>query len=297
MQRENLPGRSVARTPPRVAAFFDMDKTLIAENSGAMFMKFRHARGEVTSWELAKGLGAYLRYKVGVLNIQEWAREALREFEGQEEEALARQAREEFAPQVIEAIYPEARELVAHHQALGHVVAIVSGATRFVVEPLAEALGVEHMLYTRLEVAEGRFTGRVIEPVCFEEGKIYWLEQFIEDQGIELAKSYFYTDSVTDLPLLELVGHPVVTNPDPMLYRVARKRRWPVRIFAPPAPPASGPTSGAGARPASSPPASPPPASSPPAAPPPATRPAASAARPRPAPAEEPGAGGARDGS
>lgn len=224
------------RSLPRVAAFFDMDKTLIAENSGAMFMKYRHARGEVTSWELAKGLGAYLRYKLGILNIQEWAREALREYAGQEEALLAKRTREEFAPQVIEAIYPEARERVEWHRAQGHLVAIVSGATRFVVEPLAEALGVEHMIYTRLEVVDGRFTGRVIEPVCFEEGKIYWLEQFIEDERIELAKSYFYTDSITDLPLLELVGHPVVTNPDPMLYRVARKRHWPVRIFTPPPP-------------------------------------------------------------
>jgi HAD superfamily hydrolase (TIGR01490 family) len=228
------PPHRAPRAEPRVAAFFDMDKTLIAENSGAMFMKYRFERGEVTSWEVARGLAAYLRYKIGTLNIQEWARNALREFEGHEEHALAREIRERFAPLVIDAIYPEARELVEMHRKRGHLVAIVTGATRFVVEPLAEALEVEHMLYTRLEVEDGRFTGRVIEPVCFEEGKIFWLEQFIEDQEIELARSYFYTDSVTDLPLLELVGHPVVTNPDPMLYRVARKRRWPVRIFAAP---------------------------------------------------------------
>jgi HAD superfamily hydrolase (TIGR01490 family) len=225
-----------------------MDKTLIAENSGAMYMKYRHARGEVSSWELAKGLSAYLRYKLGVLNIQEWARGALREFEGEEEAELAAQARQDFAPQVIAAIYPEARDLVDMHRERGDVVAIVSGATRFVVEPIAEALGVEHMIYTRLEVMEGRFTGRVIEPVCFEEGKIYWLEQFIEDHGIELARSYFYSDSITDLPLLERVGHPVVTNPDPMLYRIARKRHWPVRLFAPPGQAASsGPEKPSGA--------------------------------------------------
>jgi HAD superfamily hydrolase (TIGR01490 family) len=114
------------------------------------------------------------------------------------------------------------------------VVVIVSGATKFVVAPLAERLGIEHTLYTRLEVENGRFTGRVVEPICFEEGKIYWLQQFIEEQEIELAKSFFYTDSVTDLPLLELVGHPVVTNPDPLLYRTAVKRRWPVRFFEDP---------------------------------------------------------------
>ena len=77
----------------------------------------------------------------------------------------------------------------------------------------------------------GLFTGRVVEPICFEEGKIYWLQRFIEEYGIDLAKSWFYTDSITDLPLLDLVGHPVVTNPDPFLYREAARRRWPVRVF------------------------------------------------------------------
>ena len=87
------------------------------------------------------------------------------------------------------------------------------------------------MLYTGMEVEAGLFTGRVIEPVCFEEGKIYWLQQFIEEEEIDLAKSWFYTDSVTDRPLLDLVGHPVVVNPDPLLYRLAVRRHWPVRFF------------------------------------------------------------------
>ena len=114
------------------------------------------------------------------------------------------------------------------------MVAIISGATKFVVRPIAEHLGVRHFLYTRLEVEDGRFTGRVIEPICFEEGKIYWIQQLIEQQGIDLAKSWFYTDSITDRPLLDVVGHPVAVNPDPLLYREALRRRWPVRIFDPP---------------------------------------------------------------
>ena len=120
------------------------------------------------------------------------------------------------------------------HEAEGHLVALVSGATRFVIKPLADHLGVRHVMHTHLEVADGQFTGRVLDPICFGEGKIYWLQQLIEREGIDLARSWFYTDSITDLPLLDLVGHPVVTNPDPFLYRVAARRRWPVRFFAPP---------------------------------------------------------------
>jgi phosphoserine phosphatase len=150
------------RKEPRIGAFFDMDKTLIAENSGALLMKWRYERAELPSSEL------------------------------------------------------------------------VSGATKFVVKPLAARLGFKHILYTRLEVENGRLTGRVIDPICFEEGKIYWLQQLVEKEEIDLAKSWFYTDSVTDLPLLELVGHPVVVNPDPRLYRAASRRHWPVRFFTPP---------------------------------------------------------------
>jgi HAD superfamily hydrolase (TIGR01490 family) len=219
---------------PRVGAFFDMDKTLIAENSGSLYMRYKYQRGEITGVELMKGLGSYLQYKLGLLDIKNWTKKMMLQFRGQKEGDLEKEAREWVQEMVVETIYPEARRLVSHHLERGDVVAVVSGATRFVVRPIARRLGIEHMLYTRLEVEDGKFTGRVIEPICFEEGKIYWLQQFIDEHGIDLAKSYFYTDSVTDLPLLDLVGHPVVTNPDPLLYRTAVKRCWPVRFFEPP---------------------------------------------------------------
>lgn len=215
----------------RVAALFDMDKTIIAENSASLYMQHRYEQGEVSGWDLAKGLGAYLRYKVGILDIQAWTKSMMIEFKGREEEELARQGRRLFGALVRNTIYPEAERLIQEHHDRGHAVAIVSGATRYIVEPMADFLGVKHSLYTRLEVEDGLLTGRVLEPLCFDEGKIYWIQQFIEEQGIDLARSYFYTDSVTDLPLLELVGHPVVTNPDPLLYRTAVRRRWPVRFF------------------------------------------------------------------
>jgi HAD superfamily hydrolase (TIGR01490 family) len=223
-----------SRKPAHVGAFFDMDKTLIAENSGSLYMKHRYERGEIDGWELAKGALAYLRYRVGLLDIAAWTRAAMLQFEGESEAELERQAEDWLVDSVLKHVYPQAREAVRWHQAQGHVVAIVSGATRFVVGPLAKHLGIDHFLYTRLEVEDGRFTGRVIEPVCFEQGKIHWLEQLVSEQDVDLARSWFYTDSITDLPLLELVGHPVVTNPDPRLYREAVRRRWPVRFFAAP---------------------------------------------------------------
>jgi HAD superfamily hydrolase (TIGR01490 family) len=226
--------RTRRRVRPRIGAFFDVDKTLIAENSGALYMRWRYERGRLSAWDLASGLAAYLRYKLGMLDIRAWTADAMKQFAGESERALAREAAQWFEERVAPTVYPEGAAIVRDHLAKGHVVAIVSGATKYVVKPLAERLGVKHMLYTRLEVERGRLTGRVIEPICFEEGKVYWLQQLVDEQGIDLAKSFFYSDSVTDLPLLELVGHPVVTNPDPRLYRTAVRRHWPVRFFEPP---------------------------------------------------------------
>ena len=223
-----------ARVRPRIGAFFDMDKTLIAENSGTLWMKHRYEIGEIGNVDLLKGIAVYLQYKLGVLDIRSWAQTALADYRGKREDEMEKQAREWFDVAIAPVLYPEAEELVREHEAAGHVVAIVSGATRYVVRPLAERLGIRHMLYTRLEVERGCFTGRVIDPICFEEGKIYWLQQLIEEEHIDLAKSYFYTDSITDRPLLDLVAHPVAVNPDPMLYREAVRRSWPVRFFTPP---------------------------------------------------------------
>ncbi len=229
-----MAGPRPRRRVPVVGAFFDMDKTLIAENSASLYMRYRYQRGEISGLDLLKGLSAYLQYKVGILDIRSWSKTALLQFRGESEKELEEEARRWFDELVVHTIYPEAAGLVREHQEKGHVVAIVSGATKFVVRPIAQRLGIEHFLYTRLEVEGGRFTGRVVEPICFEEGKIYWLQQFIEEQGIDLARSWFYTDSITDLPLLELVGHPVAANPDPRLYRTALRRHWPIRFFDPP---------------------------------------------------------------
>ena len=222
------------RDQPRIGAFFDMDKTLLADNSGSLYMKYRYQRGEISGFDLLKGFGAYLQYKMGILDIRNWTKTMMVQFRGQSEAELEQEAIKWVEEMVVQTIYPEAEERVRYHQEQGHVVAIVSGATRFVVRPIAQRLGIEHMLFTRLEVEQGHFTGRVIEPICFEEGKIYWLQQFIEEHGVDLAKSWFYTDSITDLPLMDIVGHPVAVNPDPFLYRTAVRRRWPVRFFQAP---------------------------------------------------------------
>jgi HAD superfamily hydrolase (TIGR01490 family) len=219
---------------PRVGAFFDVDKTILAENSGTLYLRLLYDRGEVDWRVLLRNLGAYLQYKLNVLDLERWTEQMVRAFAQRREEDLIQEAREWFVEYVQPTIYAEAEKCVQHHLEQGHVVALVSGGTKFVLQPLADYLGVQHIMGTHMEVEGGVFTGRVVQPICFGEGKIYWLQQLIEHQGLDLAKSYFYTDSITDLPLLDLVGHPVVVNPDPLLYREARRRRWPVHLYQEP---------------------------------------------------------------
>jgi putative phosphoserine phosphatase/1-acylglycerol-3-phosphate O-acyltransferase len=120
---------------------------------------------------------------------------------------------------------------VRAHQRKGHTLAIVSSATRYQAEPLARDLGIAHVLCTRLEVESGKFTGRLVRPTCYGEGKVNAAQGLAERHGIELTQSWFYTDSDEDLALLERVGRPRPTNPNGRLAAIAASRGWPVRTF------------------------------------------------------------------
>jgi HAD superfamily hydrolase (TIGR01490 family) len=218
----------------KVGAFFDVDKTIISENSGTLYLRALYDRGQIDWLTMIRNLASYLQYKLNLLDMERWMQTTMRDLKGRSERALSRESNQWFREYVLPKVYREAEELTSRHAQQGHVVALVSGATKFVIRPLAQHLGVKHIMHTHLEVNDGRFTGRVLQPICFGEGKIYWVQQLIEREGIDLAKSYFYSDSITDLPLLELVGHPQVVNPDPLLYREARRRRWPIRFFREP---------------------------------------------------------------
>ena len=144
------------------------------------------------------------------------------------EEAVAEHCRAWYHETVRGYVLPAMAARVRAHQARGDVVALLTSTTNYLADPLAEDLGIEHRIVTRLLVQDGRFTGEVERPLCYGAGKIHWARAFAERHGIDLDASFFYTDSVTDLPMLEIVGHPRVVNPDPLLRRTARKRGWQV---------------------------------------------------------------------
>jgi HAD superfamily hydrolase (TIGR01490 family) len=137
-----------------------------------------------------------------------------------------------FAEDVLAHVTERGRQRLAEHQAQGHILGIVSASTQYAVGPLAAHLGIPgQYVSTHVESQDSRLSGRIVPPLCYGEGKVVWAERFAAKHGADLSASYFYTDSVTDLPLLERVGHPVAVNPDPKLRRLAKQRGWPIEIF------------------------------------------------------------------
>jgi HAD superfamily hydrolase (TIGR01490 family) len=220
------------------AAFFDLDKTVISKSSSLALSRPMYQAGLVTRSQLLKGAYAQLVYlligaddrrmeraKEGILAITKgWDR-------GQVEK-LARESLEKILDPYI---YQEALDLIALHHALGRRVYIVSSSPEEVVRPLAERLGADGVIATRAESVDGKYTGK-LEFYCYGEQKAGAVRELAEREGIDLSGSYAYSDSATDLPLLEAVGSPVAVNPDRDLRKIAEQRDWQVRDFRNPIP-------------------------------------------------------------
>ncbi|MDJ0644971.1 MAG: HAD-IB family hydrolase [Flavobacteriaceae bacterium] len=215
---------------PHIAAFFDLDRTLIKDFSAKRFVTSRLLSGRTTTKELLSQLATVLLYSVGNRDFEILTKVSalgVRGIKEKEFEALGKAIFEEY---LAETIYPEARKLITSHLEKGHRVVIVSAATIYQVQPFANELGVEDVFYTKMEVKKGRFTGQ-IEEMCWGEGKAKAGKRFAKEHKIDLAKSFFYTDSFDDYPLLEIVGNPVATNPDNRLSQVAFESGWPILRF------------------------------------------------------------------
>lgn len=170
--------------------------------------------------------------RLGLLDMQNLIPRMVVDATGDSEEELRTTSDRWFAADVAPHVTEVGRQRVAEHRSRGHVVAIVSGSTQYAVGPMAAHLDIPgQYVCTHLESRDGHLTGNVVPPVCYGPGKVVWAERFAAEHDVDLSASYFYTDSITDLPLLERVAHPVAVNPDPRLRRLAQKRGWPIETF------------------------------------------------------------------
>jgi HAD superfamily hydrolase (TIGR01490 family) len=211
-------------------ALFDLDHTLLPLDSDYEWGRFLGRIGAVDPEAYQRENERFYReYVAGTMDIGEFLAFCLAPLAAYTQEQLDAWHAQYMQEVILPAIRPAATELVAGHLAQGHLCAIVTATNEFVTEPIARAFGIEHLIATRIERRNGRITGRPHGLPTFREGKVKrtddWLASLGKSWG-SFERSWFYSDSANDLPLLSRVTDPVPTNPDAKLSVIARERGW-----------------------------------------------------------------------
>ncbi len=220
----------------RPAAFFDLDKTIIAKSSTLAFSKPFQAGGLISRGAVLRSAYAQFVYLVGGADHDQM--EKMREFlsnlcAGWDVQTVRDIVADTLHNVVDPLVYDEAVSLIEEHHLAGRDVIIVSASGTEVVEPIGELLGADGVVATRMRVVEGRYTGE-IDYYAYGENKAAALRQLAEENEYDLSRSYAYSDSITDVHMLEAVGNPYAVNPDRELRRHATSRGWPVLVFTRP---------------------------------------------------------------
>jgi HAD superfamily hydrolase (TIGR01490 family) len=211
----------------RRAALFDMDRTLVRKETASLYVRFQVDSGEASWVDLLRTLVWVGQYTLGILDAERVAAIAVAELRGVPETVLAARCDDWFSRYVEPHIADAGRLAVRRHREAGDLCAIVTGTSPYASWPLARRLGIDHVVSSVFELdAQRRFTGRPEQPICLGAGKVERALRLSREHGFRLEDAVFYSDSVSDLPLLERVAEPVVVNPDPRLLRVAERRGW-----------------------------------------------------------------------
>jgi HAD superfamily hydrolase (TIGR01490 family) len=217
------------------AAFFDLDKTVIAKASMVAFSGPLHRAGLVSRRTLLRaawGQLIFAQFGASDAKVEKLRDSVLRLTRGWGRDEVSRIVEEALVEVIEPIVYEEALDLIRMHQAAGRRVYIVSASPEEVVEPLGRYLGVDDAIGTRAEIDDsGRYTGRT-DRYCYGPEKVMAIAEVAERDGVDLTVSYAYSDSASDRPMLEVVGHPVAVNPDRELFRTARRQGWEVCRFA-----------------------------------------------------------------
>jgi HAD superfamily hydrolase (TIGR01490 family) len=218
---------------PRTAAFFDLDKTVIAKSSALTFSKSFYHGGLISRGAALRAAYTQFVYLMGgadhdqTEHMREYLSALCRGWNVQQVQEIVAETLHDLIDPII---YDEAASLIEEHHRAGRDVVIVSTSSAEVVEPIGELLGADRVVATRMVVEDGRFTGEVAY-YCYGPTKAEAVAGLAESEGYDLARCYAYSDSVTDIPMLESVGHPRAVNPDRALRREAVARGWPVLAF------------------------------------------------------------------
>jgi HAD superfamily hydrolase (TIGR01490 family) len=220
------------------AAFFDLDKTVIAKSSALAFGRPFYRDGLISRRTVVKSAYAQLMFRLGGTDEQSMAR--TRDYlaaltKGWRVEQVRQIVAEALDELINPYVYAEAATLISEHQAAGRDVVLVSASGDEIVRPIGELLGITDVIATRMGIVDGRYSGEV-DFYAAGEAKAEGVRQLAAERGYNLADCYAYSDSSTDLPLLEAVGHPSAVNPSRTLRRIATENAWPILAFRRPVP-------------------------------------------------------------
>jgi HAD superfamily hydrolase (TIGR01490 family) len=229
-------GGQPGTSPGRSAAFFDLDKTIIAKSSTLAFSKPFQAGGLISRRAVLRSAYAQFVYHVGGADHDQM--EKMRQFlsalcAGWDVQTVRHIVAETLHNVVDPLVYDEAVSLIEEHQLAGRDVIIVSASGSEVVEPIGEMLGADGVVATQMRILDGRYTGE-IDYYAYGANKAAALQRLAVEHHYDLSASYAYSDSVTDVHMLEVVGHPYAVNPDRELRREAVARGWPILVFTRP---------------------------------------------------------------
>jgi HAD superfamily hydrolase (TIGR01490 family) len=211
------------------AALFDMDKTLIRKNSATLYKQYERDLGEAPWSDVLQLYFWLFQYSLGLINAEKTALRALSQYRGMAETKLIERCTDWYPAYVKAHVSDEGRAAVERHRNAGDFLVIVTASTRYSSAPLGNDLGMHAVVATELELdPSGTLTGHFIPPLCYGTGKVERTERLLSAKSLRLKDAAFYTDSISDLPLLEVVREPFVVNPDPRLKRVAQKRGYPI---------------------------------------------------------------------
>lgn len=213
---------------PKIAAFFDLDRTLLAVNSATLFAFYEKRHGHAGAGLFLKSLFHILLYHFNMIDIEAAYTRLIADYRGTSEQDLRNRIRHFAETELLGHVQPGAKRRLEHHRQQGHELVLLTSNSQYQSEVFVQHLKLDHALANSFEIVEGRLTGTARKPLCFGMGKVALARDWSKLRGMRLDQSYYYTDSFSDVPMLEAVGHPRVVNPDPKLRLEAKRRNWPI---------------------------------------------------------------------